>query len=358
MKKKMLLVLVVLSLLMLFSVGCGGPSQPAEPSKPAEPGKPSEPSEPSKPGEQIVLKLGHVVAEGTAIDEGARNFAKLVEEKSNGEIIVEVYANASLGDNRALLEGLQLGTVEMQTPSLAPLSGFTDKTLIFDLPYLFKNRAAAEAVLDGEVGQMVLDDLEQSGFVGLAWWTQSWRHLTTGNREVRKPADMAGLKIRVMDNPLHIAHFNALGASAIPMAFSEVFTSLQQGVMDGQENPYANIKLSAFGEVQKYIIETGHIYDPIPLLMSKIAWDKLSAEHQEIILEAAKEGARWQRDYAEKQDGEIRKEYQASDKNEVILLTPEERQAFFDAVQPVYKEYEDKIGKDLIQKVIDIQKDY
>lgn len=352
MKKRMLLVSVVLSLVMLFNVACGGPSQPTEP------GQPSQPDGQAGTGKKVVLKLGHVVAEKTALDEGAKHFAKLVEEKSNGEIVVEVYPNSALGDNRSMLEGLQLGTLEMMSPALAPLAGFTDKTLIFDLPYLFKNNAAAEAVLDGEVGQQVLKDLERSGFIGLTWWTQSWRHLTTGDREVRKPADMKGIKIRVMENPLHIAHFNTLGASAIPMAFSEVFTSLQQGVIDGQENPYANIKLSAFGEVQKYIIETGHIYDPIPVLISKIAWDKLSPEHQKIIQEAATEGARWQRDYAEKQDDEIRKEYQNSGKNVVIQLTEEERQAFFDAVQPVYKEYEDKIGKDLIQKVLDVQKDF
>ncbi|MGE4284599.1 MAG: TRAP transporter substrate-binding protein [Clostridia bacterium] len=355
MLKKRMMVMLALILVITLSVGCGGTSQPAPSGEKQTAEKNNIQPQTNK---SIVLTLGHVVQEKTALDEGARYFAELVKQKTNGQITVEVHAAAVLGDNRVMLESMQLGTLDMMSPALAPISGFTDKTLLFDLPYLFKSEKAAEAVLDGPIGQQVLKELEPSGFIGLAWWTQSWRHITTKDRAVDKPADMKGIKIRVMDNPLHIAHFNAIGASAIPMAFSEVFTSLQQGVIDGQENPYVNIKLSGFNEVQKYVIETKHIYDPIPVLVSKITWEKLSPEQQKILTEAAIESSRWQRDYAAKQDEEIKKEFIDGGKTEIIELTPEERQAFFEAAQPVYKEWENKIGKDLIQKTLDAQKGF
>lgn len=304
------------------------------------------------PAEALELKLGHVVAENTAIDVGAHYFAKLVEEKSGGEITIRVFPNSQLGGNREMLEGLQLGIVDFVPPTAAWLAGFTSKAFLFDLPFLFKNNAHAEAVLDGPIGQEILEAMEEHGFVGLAWWTQSWRHLTTRNRRVTQPSDVRGLKIRVQDNPLHIEAWNALGASAVPMAFSEVFTALQQRVIDGQENPYANIKLSGFYQAQDYIIETGHIYDAVSVLASRITWDRLTEEQRRIIKEAAQEARIFQRQFAAQQDAEIRAEMLESGIT-VVELTEEQRMQFQEASQAVYESWGDRIGWDLIRRVHD-----
>ncbi len=304
----------------------------------------------------MVIKFGHVVREKTAADEGARYFAELVKKKSEGKMIVEVYPNSILGGNREMLEALKLGTLGMVTPSVASIAGITDKALLFDLPYLFKDNESAEAVLAGEVGRQVLKDMDGSGIIGLTWWFQGWRQITTRDREVHAPADLKGLKIRVMDNPLHISHFNSIGAYAVPMAYSEVFTALQQGVIDGQENPYTNIKMSGFSEVQKYIIETRHIYDPAPVLFSNAVWNKMNPQQQQIIKESIEEATVWQIKHAGEQDEKTKRELIDSGKVKVIELTESERAAFREAAQPVYKQWEEKIGKELIKKVLDAQR--
>lgn len=153
---------------------------------------------------------------------------------------------------------------------------------------------------------------------------------------------MKGLKIRVMENPLHIAHFKALGASPVPIAYSEILSSLQQGVVDGQENPYMNIKLSGFYEVQKYIIETGHVYDPIPILISKPIWDSLTPQQQQWLKEAAIEGREHERELTRKMDAEIKDDLKSNGRNVVIELTPEQKAQFRLAVEPVYKEWAPK----------------
>jgi tripartite ATP-independent transporter DctP family solute receptor len=309
------------------------------------------------PADKVVIKVGHVVQDGTPLDMGLDKLAEILKEKSNGTIQVEVYPNSELGGNREMLEQLQLGTLEMCAPSVAFLGGFTDKTALLDLPYLFKNNEAAQAVLDGEVGKKMFDALEPSGFVGLGWLTTGWRHVTA-NKEIHTPADMKGLKIRVMDNPMHIDHFNALGASATPMAFSEVFTALQQGTIDCQENPYYNIKGNRFYEVQKYIIKTGHIYDTAPLIASKVFWDGLSEDHKSLIKEAMVEVLDYERKLSMEDEVKTENEFKNNGVNVVIELTDEERAAFRKASQVVYDKYSKTIEADLIKKVEEINSKY
>lgn len=352
MMRKWLAVMCAAAVTTGMLAGCGGTTSPKE-GAPAGDSQAVQ-TEGSKDAE-IVLTLGHVVQDDTPIDLGAKEFARLVSEKSQGRIKVEVYSNSSLGDNRVMLEALQLGSQDMVMPALAAVGGFSDETMIFDLPFLFESTEGAEKVLDSEFGRSILDNLEESGFIGLEWWTQGWRVLTTSDKEVRTVKDMNGLKIRTMDNEVHIAAFNQMGASAVPMAFSEVFTSLQQGILDGQENPYSNIKLSGFNEVQKYVINTNHIYDPVPVLFSKVTWEKLSQEDQDIIREAIGEAKIFEREETVRQDQAIAEEFKASGKTSVIDLTEEERNTFVEAVQPVYEKYADKIGQENIDKVLEIQ---
>ena len=251
-----------------------------------------------------------------------------------------------------MMEQLQFGSLDMMAPSVAALSGFTPSTAIFDLPYLFKNEAAAEEVLDGPLGDTVGKALEPQGFYLLGWMTQSWRHLTC-NKEVTKPADVAGIKIRTMDSKYHMAHFNTLGASAIPMAMSELYTALQQGTIDAQENPYTNIVNSRFYEVQKYVVETGHIYDACPLIISTLTWKRLDDNQKKIIKEAAAEAVNWERKEVKKDDDLFREQVKKSGTT-VIVLTPEQRAEFRKAAQPVYDEFvkeQGQAGADAVKSV-------
>lgn len=298
------------------------------------------------------LRLGHVVADNSSLDKGLDYFAKLVSDKSGGELKIQVFPNSSLGDNTAMMEQLQFGSLDLMAPSVAALSGFTPSTAIFDLPYLFKNEAAAEEVLDGPLGDTVGKALEPQGFYLLGWMTQSWRHLTC-NKEVTKPADVAGIKIRTMDSKYHMAHFNTLGASAIPMAMSELYTALQQGTIDAQENPYTNIVNSRFYEVQKYVVETGHIYDACPLIISTITWKRLTDDQKKIIQEAAAEAVNWERKEVKKDDDLFREQVKKSGTT-VIVLTPEQRAEFRKAAQPVYDEFvkeQGQTGADAVKAV-------
>ena len=307
-------------------------------------------------GPKYKLSLGHVIADKTPLDMGARHFADLVSEKSGGKITVNVYSNSALGDNRSMIESLQRGTLDFCLPAVANLAAFTSSTKLFDLPFLFNNNKHAETVLDGEIGQNILKALGDKGLVGLSWWVQGWRELSTKNKPVHHPGDMSGQKIRVQDNEIHIAFWDELGASSTTMAYSELFTALQQGVVDAQENPVSNIKLSGFGEVQGYIIKTDHIYDPVPLIISKKTWEKLDPAAQAIIQEAAVEAGRYERDFCYKYDEDILKEYEAAGKVTVIYLTDDEKAEFRKAAQPVYDKYADEIGKDVIAKVQELGK--
>lgn len=285
----------------------------------------------------VTLRLGHVVADGSSLDKGLDKFAELVAEKSDGTMEVQVYPNSTLGDNTSMAEQLQFGSLDMMAPSVAALSGFTSATALFDMPYLFKNEAAAEEVVDGEIGDAVGAALEEPGFHLLSWMTQSWRHVTC-NKEVHEPSDMAGMKIRTMDSEYHIAHFNALGASAIPMNMADVYTGLQQGTIDAEENPYTNIVTSRFYEVQDYVIETAHIYDACPLIISGITWNKLTDDQKAILQEAADEATTWERAEVLTDDDANRKIVEDSGTT-IIKLTEDERNDFREAAQPVYDAY-------------------
>ncbi|MFA7129224.1 MAG: TRAP transporter substrate-binding protein DctP, partial [Sphaerochaeta sp.] len=213
-----------------------------------------------------------------------------------------------------------------------------------------KSNAAAEEVLDGPVGQKIFTELEKAGFHGLAWMATGWRHLTA-NKEIHTPADMKGLKVRVMENQMHIDHFNALGASAVPMAFSELYTALQNKTMDSQENPFANINGNRLFEVQKYIIKTGHIYDTSPLLASSQWWGTLSKSDQNLIQEVITEVLASERKLSAENETLLENQIGTNGKNVVVTLTSEERAEFRNAAQAVYDKYAPKIGADLISQV-------
>ncbi|GAB6099552.1 TRAP transporter substrate-binding protein [Halanaerocella petrolearia] len=275
---------------------------------------------------------------------------ELVEKRSDGQLEVELYHSSQLGDDREMMEALQMGTQEVTCPSSAPISGFVPEFKIFDLPFLFPSNEAADYVLDGELGQEILGKISNHGMIGLAYWENGYRHLTNSKRPVKTPEDLKGLKVRTMENQIHLDAWREMGANPTPMAFGELFSAMQQGVVDGQENPWGTIYLQNFYEVQDYVTNTGHVYSPFVLLMSKKFYDKLPTDLQKVVKEAAVEV----KDYERKLTRSKNEEYIAKlkEKMNVTILSPEQKKAFKEAVQPVYNKYKDEIGADFVEAVL------
>ena len=279
-------------------------------------------------------------------------FQEIVEEKTEGKIKVETYHSGQLGDDRSMTEALQIGSQEVTIPSTAPLANFVPEFSIFDFPFLFPNEEVADAVLDGEVGQKFLDKLEDQNLVGLAYWENGFRDVTNSKHPIATAADFKGLKLRTMENELHLEAFKALGANPTPMALGELFTAMQQGTVDGQENPVPTIYLQKFYEVQDYVSNTHHIYSPFVFLMSKSFFDGLTEDQQVIVKEAALEAGKYERELnreANKQNLEDLKETGMT----YTEVTPEARQEMVDLVQPTIEKYAEQIGKDTVQEVYD-----
>lgn len=299
-----------------------------------------------------IIKVSIGVNEQSPLYLGMRKFGDLVQERTKGKYEVQLYANAQLGDDIKATESVRMGTLEMTPPSTSPLSGIDPKLMVFDLPFLFPNPEVADKILDGPIGQKLLDGLSAKGLKGLGYMENGFRDLTNSVREVKAPADLKGLKIRTMENPMHLAAWKALGANPTPMPFSEVFTAMQQKTIDGQENPIPTIYLGKYNEVQKYVTLSNHIYTPFIMLFSQKIWDTMPKEDQAIFQQAALEAKDYQRkvsrDMVKDQVGKLRTAGMT-----VTELTPAQVKAFQDATKPVYDQFADKIGKDLVKEMTD-----
>lgn len=226
---------------------------------------------------------------------GLMLFKKYVEEETEGGMTIAVYCNSQLGGERESIEQVQSGALEMATASAGPLTTFNKKFMILDIPFAFDSYDAAWGVLDGPVGQHLLDSSEKLGLKGLAYMENGFRHVTNNVRMIADPADFDGIKIRTMEAPLHMANFKALAANPTPVPWSELYMTMQQNIVDGQENPLANIWELKMYEVQKYASLTGHIYDPMPLVANLRWFNKLPKEYQAIVQKGAILGQNYSR---------------------------------------------------------------
>ncbi|MFD2922225.1 TRAP transporter substrate-binding protein [Halobacillus naozhouensis] len=282
--------------------------------------------------------------------QGLAKFKEIVEEKTDGKITIDAYYNAQLGDDQKMVGGLQAGTLDITIPSTSPMVGTIKQFGIFDFPFLFNSGEEADAVLDGPVGQKVLDKLPQHGLVGLAYWENGFRNLTNSVHPVDSVEDFEGLKIRTMQNEVHLDVFKKLGANPTPMPFSEVFTALEGQTIDGQENPLATILSNKFYEVQDYLSLTKHVYTPFVFLISKMTWDDLSEEEQKIIKEAAIEAGEYQRKANRKANEEALEELKAEG-IKVNEFSQKEKEKIKELIQPVIDKYSKKYGEDLYQQM-------
>lgn len=288
----------------------------------------------------VEIKFAHVVNEKDAFHVAAQKFKELVEKNSKGELTVTIFPNAKLGDERTLLERMKMGIVDAGIITNGPIINFVPSFGVIDLPFLFRDPKHAYTVLDGSIGQKLMADLEAQGWKGLAWGERGFRNLTNSKRPVKTPEDIKGLKIRVMQNPVYVDSFKALGANAVPMAWTEVLTALQQGTVDGQENPLNVIMAFKLYETQKYLSITRHAYAPAPILMSMNTWKKLTPAQQAIVKKAAQEAAEFERAWDNRMEAEWLKELKAKG---MVVATPDLK-AFRAAVKPVYDQYGPKYG--------------
>jgi tripartite ATP-independent transporter DctP family solute receptor len=286
--------------------------------------------------------------QGAAID----TFAREVEKRTGGRYKIQPFYSGALGGERESIEAVQLGTQELTFSSTGPVPNFVPDARILDIPFLFRDKAHARMVLDGPIGQEMLGKFEPKGFKALAWGENGVRHMTNSKRSVVAPDDLKGLKMRTMENPVHIAAYKGFGIVPTPMAFPEVFTALQQGTVDGQENPLSVIMAAKFDQVQKHLSLTGHVYSPAIFLMSKGSFDKLSAADKTAFLEAAKEGAKAGRARVDEDDSKGVAELRSKG---MTVVENVDKSKFVAQLAPVNAEFEKQFGKANIDRIRNVK---
>lgn len=283
--------------------------------------------------------------------EGAQKFADLVAHKSGNKIAVKLFPGGTLGGDLQTVSALQGGTLEMTVLNAGILTAQVREFAVFDFPFLFANAQEVDAVTDGAFGKGLLARLNDKNLVGLGYWDLGFRNLTNSKRPINKVEDIAGLKIRVIQSPIYIDMFNALGAAATPMPFPEVYTALEQKAIDGQENPFTLIRTSKFYEVQKHLAVTRHVYNPQALLVSRKFWDALSPAERRIVSEAADEATVFQRELSRRQADEALADLKKAGM-QVTEFSAAELQKLRDKVKPVIDKHTAAVGEDTVKAVL------
>ena len=297
--------------------------------------------------EAATLKLGHVLPPAHNWHVAATGFADEVKTATQSRVEIKVFPNSQLGTETAMIEGLQLGTVEMGLIGGASFQNIEPKLGVEGLPYAWADHQHAYRAFDGELGTRLFGLLERKGVKGLAWWENGFRHITNNKRAINTPDDLKGLKLRVTPDKIRLDTFKTLGALPVPMAFAELYSALQQGAVDGQENPLAIIFSSNFFEVQKYLSLTNHIWSSATLVVAKGVWEKITPADQQAMQHIA---FLW-RDKQRKMVQESSEDFLAKLKAKGMAVNSPNNDAFKAAIAPVYKQYEDVFGKDLFELI-------
>ena len=297
---------------------------------------------------QTVLKFGYAVSKDSHYGVGTGVFCADIEKNTQGRYKCQEFPNGSLGGEREMIEAVQLGTLDLVTTSSGPLGNFVPEVKIFDIPFLFRDYDHARKVLDGKIGQDILQKFQSKGLVGLVWGENGFRHMTNSKRPIKTPQDASGLKMRTMENKVHMEGYKAFGILPTPMAFTELFTALQQGTVDGQENPIPVILAAKFAQVQKHLSLTGHVYSPAPIIMNPGVYNKLSDADKKVFLEAAKAGAAAMRKRVN--DDEARG-IALLRQHGVEVIEKVDGDAFRKAIAPAYAGYAKEFGADNIRAI-------
>jgi tripartite ATP-independent transporter DctP family solute receptor len=293
---------------------------------------------------ETVIKIGNVLNPDHVWNKCLNGFAEDVDKATDGRVAIKIYHSSQLGNEKDLIEGMTLLSVDGGLIGGGSFQTIDPKFGIEALPYAWPTHEAAYRALDGELGDRLLKILAAKGVVGLAWWENGFRHITNNKRPIVTPADLAGLKIRVTPDKIRLDTFKALGASPMPINFGELYTALQQGVVDGQENPFAIIYSSAFYEVQKYLSLSGHIWGSALLCVNGSLWKRLSPEDQESVMKLA---AKW-RDEERRLTVAQENDFLDKLKEKGMKVNEVDKPAFKTAVKGIWADYENVFGKDLL----------
>jgi len=302
--------------------------------------------------EEVVIDVSLPLGAESQQGLGVLKFGEELEELSDGRFTIKPHYDNALGGEREVFEGMGVGTIDAGILSTGPIGGFVDELLLFDLPYIFENHDHAYAFLDSEHGEHLAELIyEEADVKVLAWMENGFRHETNSVRAIETLEDLEGIDHRTQESKVQIDTWTALGTNATPMAWTEVFTALQQGVIDSQENPLATIADVNFSEVQDYLNLTKHVYSPAPLMISRELFDSFSEEDQDIILEAAKNALPYQRDVSQQQEEDFTVELE----EEGMTVTEPELDPFREAVEDVIEKWKPKIGEDIVDAALDME---
>jgi tripartite ATP-independent transporter DctP family solute receptor len=283
--------------------------------------------------------------------QGAQKFADLLAESSGGKIKVRLFPGGTLGGDVQTVSALQGGTLDITVLNSGILAAQAPDFAMLDFPFLFNDVKEAHAVMDGPVGQKLTAQLDSKGLVGLGYWDLGFRNVTNSKRSINRLEDMQGLKIRVIQSPIYLETFSALGANPVPMAFPEVYTGLEQHTIDGQENPFTVIEGSKFFEVQKYLSVTGHIFNPQSLIISQKTWNRLNDDEKALIRDAAAKAQVFQREVTAASMDKARATLQAH--IAVNDISPAEKDRFRERVQPVIDKFSKQLDAGLVKQMYD-----
>lgn len=304
----------------------------------------------------IKIRFSHVVSQNTPKGQAADMFAKLANERLAGKVEVQIFPNSQLYTDKKVLDALSTGSVEMAAPSTAKFTSWVPQLQLFDLPFVFKNNKVLYATMDGKVGKKMFKLLGKKNMLGLTMWDNGFKQLGNNTREIRKPADAAGLKYRIMSSKVLEAQFKAVNGNPQIMPFSEVYSALEQGVIDGQENTWSNMYSKKFFEVQKYITASNHGYLGYMVVTNAQFWNHLPADVRAELESILVEVTAWIRENAYKINQDAKAQIKAAGTTKVTDLTEAEKDAFRQAFKPVHDEFRDIIGAEYIDEVYRLNK--
>lgn len=296
----------------------------------------------------VTIKIGHDLSEDTPQHAGSLKWKELVEQRTGGKYVVEIFPSNQLGDDRETAEMLQFGSVQAALIPTAKLSLFSPALQLPDLPFFFPTREICYKFLDSEVGMEILGQLAKKGMIGVSFWESGFKQFTA-NKELKSPDDFKGVKFRTMESKILIEQFKALGANPVPISFGETYNALQQGTVDGQENPLVSITRMRFYEVQKNCLISNHGYLAYGFLFSKRWLEKQPKDIQKILIDTAREVATFQREETVRREKAFIETIEKAG-CKVTYLTPEQAKVFAEATRPVHKAFENSIGKELMEK--------
>jgi tripartite ATP-independent transporter DctP family solute receptor len=301
---------------------------------------------------QTTIKLGYATSPTSHYGVGSSVFCEEVEKRTSGRYKCQQFPNSALGGEREMIEAVQLGTLDIVNTSTGPIGNFVPEVNIVDIPFLFRDYDHARKVMDGPIGDELRAKFPAKGLIALAWTENGFRHMTNSKHAINTPDDVKGLKVRTMQNKVHIQAFQSIGVQPTPMAFPELFTALQQGTVDGQENPIPVILSAKFAQVQKYLTLTGHVYSPALIIVSPALWNKLSDADKKAFTEAGKAASAAQRKKVNDDEASGIDELR---KAGMQVVTNPDGNAFRRAMTPVWAEFAKQYGADNIRRIQEVK---